>query len=213
MDRNSREAVKLVLGSNFNGRPNQASAFFYKAIQSLKSDGKIGCVIPSSFLTLDAYQKLRNEICDLISIDFIGKLGNFIFEEALTDVSFIIGHKPQKNTIPYLLWTRNEKGIAQNSLRELRKMYYSNSFKAVDKEYSIFRPVSFPITKDNWKPISFQENELLKNLERYIFEGKLKRVQDIFSVQQGIRTGNNDVFKISEIEYNRLPENEQQFFS
>ncbi|MCI0513132.1 SAM-dependent methyltransferase, partial [candidate division KSB1 bacterium] len=77
LDKDSREAVRQVLGSKIIGRPNQASAFFYKAIQALNRDGKIGCVIPSSLLTSDAYQKLRNDADDLISIDLIGKLGNF----------------------------------------------------------------------------------------------------------------------------------------
>lgn len=212
MDRHSREAVKLVFGSKFSGRPNQASAFFFKAIQALNFDGKIGCVIPTSFFTLDAYQKTRKEIFDLISIDFIAKLGNFIFEEALTDVSIIIGHKPRQGTIPYLLWTRNEQGIAQNSLRDLRKMHYSKTFKVVEPDYSIYQPASFPIIHENWKPISFQENDLIKNLERFVFEGKLARIKDIFNVQQGIRTGNNQVFKITETEFLQLPENEQSFF-
>jgi hypothetical protein len=212
MDKNSRDSVKEVLGKNIKGKPNQASAFFYKAILSLNDDGIIGCVIPSSLFTLDAYQKLRNETYDLININLIGKLGNFVFEDALTDASLIIGCKPNKNTTPFVLWTRNEKGVAQNALHELRKMYYSQSFKVVDKNYSIYKPISFPITKENWKPISFNENELLKNIERFVYEGKLVRVIDVFNVHQGIRTGNNKVFKISKEEYNDLPENEIKFF-
>ena len=212
MDRDSREAVKEVLDFNFIGKPNQASAFFYKSIRALNENGVIGCVIPSSLLTLDAYQKLRNEIYDLISINLIGKLGNFVFEDALTDASLIIGGKPKQNTAPFVLWTRNEKGIAQDALRNLRKMYYSQSFKVVDKYYSIYKPVSFPIAKENWKPISFQENELFKTIERFVYERKLARVQNIFNVQQGIRTGNNSAFKISQKEYDELPENEKAFF-
>lgn len=212
MDKNSRDSVKEILSGNIKGKPNQAGAFFYKAILSLNDDGIIGCVIPSSLFILDSYQKLRNKIYDLISINLIGKLGNFVFEDALTDASLIVGRKPKKDTTPFILWTRNEKGIAPNALRELRKMYYSQSFKVVDKDYSIYKPVSFPITKENWKPVSFQENELLKNIERFVREGKLARIIDIFNVQQGIRTGNNKIFKISKEEYNDLPENEKKFF-
>jgi hypothetical protein len=212
MDKNSRDSVKKVLNRNIKGKPNQAGAFFYKAVLSLNDTGVIGCVIPSSLLTLDAYQRLRNEIYDLMSINLIGKLGNFVFEDALTDASLIIGCKPKQNTVPFVLWTRNEKGIAPQALRALRKMYYSQSFKKADKDYSIYKPVSFPITKENWKPVSFQENELLKNIERFVYEGKLVKVADIFNVQQGIRTGNNKIFKISKEEYDVLPENEKKIF-
>ncbi len=212
LDKNSREAVKGVLSLNISGRPNQASAFFYKAIQSLNEVGVIGCVVPSSLLYLDAYHKLRNEIVDFINIDLIGKLGNFIFEDALTDVSFIIGHKPQSQAVPYVLWTRNEKGFAQDALRDLRKMHFSETFKVVEKEYSIYQPTKFPITKENWKPISYNENELLKTIERFVFEQRLVKVCDIFNVQQGIRTGNNAIFKISSAEFEKLPDNEQVYF-
>ena len=112
MDKNSREAVREVLGSSTIGKPNQASAFFYKSIQSTKHDGIMGCVVPSSLFALDAYKKLRKEAYDLMTIDLIGKLGNFVFEDALTDVSFIVGHKPKEPIAPFVLWTRNERGIA-----------------------------------------------------------------------------------------------------
>src|SRR5208283_1063513 len=82
MTDDSRNAVRAVLDSSFIGKPNQASAFFYKSIQSLNDNGIIGCVIPSSLLMLDSYQKLRQETYDLISIDLIGKIGNFVFEDA-----------------------------------------------------------------------------------------------------------------------------------
>lgn len=49
---NARDTIKSALGSNFQGKPNQASAFFYKATQCLADDGVIGCIIPSSILTL-----------------------------------------------------------------------------------------------------------------------------------------------------------------
>lgn len=211
-DKNLREAVKETLGSNFNGKPNQASAFFYKSVQSLSDSGVIGCVIPSSLLTLDAYKNLRNNINDLISINLIGKLGNFVFEDALTDVSLIIGQKPKGNFTPTVLWTRNEKGVVQNALRDLRKMTSSNQFSINQKDYSVFQPVKFPIIKESWKPISIKENELLKTIERFVFENKLIRVIDIFNVEQGIRQGVKDIFKISEYDYSNLPEIEKKYF-
>lgn len=212
MKRNSREVVKDVLGSNIIGKPNQASAFFYKSIQSLRDDGIIGCVVPSSLFALDAYKKLRKEAYDLITINLIGKLGNFVFEDALTDVSFIVGHKPKKDIAPFVLWTRNERGIAQNALRDLRKRYYSKLPYVDEKEHSIYQPSFFPIAKENWKPISFHENELFKTIERFVYEGQLVRIQNIFNVQQGIRTGNNNVFKISKKDYDNLPEKEKIYF-
>jgi type I restriction-modification system DNA methylase subunit len=212
LNKESRESVQNVFHKKATGRPNQASAFFYKAVMSLNETGIIGCVIPSSFLLLDSYQNLRNEILENISVDLIGKLGNFIFEDALTDVSFFIGHKTVSTTTPYVLWARNDKGIAQKALRDLRKLNFSNSFKMIDKDFSIYQPTSFPITKENWKPISFSENELFKSIERFVIEKKLCRINEIFNVHQGIRAGNNSIFKLTKDEFKLLPEAEQFLF-
>ncbi|MDT3404293.1 HsdM family class I SAM-dependent methyltransferase [Mucilaginibacter terrae] len=162
MDKKSRDSVKDTLPSTSIGKPNQASAFFYKTILSLNQDGVIGCVMPSSLLTLHSYKVLRNEILGIIDITLIGKLGNFVFEDALTDVSMLVGKKPKSNTTPLVLWTKNEKGVIQDALRDLRKMHYLQEFKVVEKDYSIYTPTAFPITKENWKTVSFQESELLK---------------------------------------------------
>jgi adenine-specific DNA-methyltransferase len=211
-NKNSKDAVKEALKNVFNGKPNQASAFFYKAIQCLKPTGAIGCVIPSSLLTLDAYKELRDAANELITINLIGKLGNFVFEDALTDVSLIIGHTPKTSYIPTILWTRNEKGIAQTALRDFRKMLYSNKQTINEKDYSVFQPISFPIIKESWKPISLKENDLLKTIQRFVIEKKLVRTDDIFNVQQGIRQGVKNIFKISEIEFKKLPSNEKKYF-
>lgn len=210
--KDSRDAVREVLGSNFMGKPNQASAFFYKAINQLNENGVIGCVIPSSLLSLDSYKKLRNDIYENIEIKLLGKLGNFVFEDALTDVSIVIGQKPKTNQVPTLLWTRNEKGIAQNALRNLRKLIYSNETTIDNSDYSIYKPIAFPILNENWNPISLENNNLFKNIERFVREDKLVRIDKIFVVKQGVRTGNNNVFKISKREFIELPASEQKYF-
>lgn len=212
-DKTKREAVRLVLNDNFKGRPNQASAFFYKAIQHLAVGGTLGSVVPSSLFTLDAYLKLRNEVAETVNIELLGKLGNFVFEDALTDVSIFIGHKPKTaNNVPTLLWTRNEKGVVHDALRELRKMQYANEDSKNKIDFSIFKPNQFPVVEDSWKTVSFKEHNLIRDLKLFVTANKLSKTGDVFDVQQGIRTGNNDVFKISEWEYEALPSDEKQYF-
>jgi type I restriction-modification system DNA methylase subunit len=212
-NKENRSAVRQALGNSFIGKkPNQASAFFYKALNHLNENGVIGCVIPSSILTLDSYSKLRTDTNDLIDIKLLGKLGNFIFEDALTDVSFIIGKKPKTNHIPTIIWTRNEKGVAQEALRDFRKTSYNNQVTLDKPNFSIYQPISFPILKESWTPISIKNHNLFKGIERFAVEKRLSRVIDIFNVKQGIRTGNNKVFKISVNEYSNLPVEEKEYF-
>lgn len=208
-----RDAIKDALGNSFIGKkPNQASAFYYKSINSLNQNGVLGCVIPSSILTLDSYSKLRTDTEDLIDIKLLAKLGNFIFEDALTDVSFIVGKKPLTNHIPTIIWTKNEKGIAQEALRDFRKSLYNNQITINNPNYSVYQPISFPILKESWMPISIKNHDLYKNIERFVVEKKLSRIIDIFNVKQGIRTGNNKAFKISVKDYINLPDEEKYYF-
>lgn len=117
-NKENRDAVREALGHSFIGKkPNQASAFFYKALNHLNENGIIGCVIPSSILTLDSYSKLRTDTNDLIDIKLLGKLGNFIFEDALTDVSFVIGKKPKL--------TIYQQSFGQEMKKELLKKHYA----------------------------------------------------------------------------------------
>jgi adenine-specific DNA-methyltransferase len=186
--------------------------FFYKAVTHLLPGGALGSVVPSSLFTFDAYSKLRNEISELVDIKFVGTLGNFVFEDALTDVSIFICKKLQNGGVPTFLWARNEKGVVHELLRELRKMQYSEEDTKNKIDFSIFKPHQFPLVSDTWKVISYKEESLIKDLKRYLIASKLSKVEDIFDVQQGIRTGNNDVFKISKSDYEELPSDEKKYF-
>lgn len=220
MDKSSKYSVNEVFSSNAIKitKPNEASAFFYRAAKSLKNKGVIGCVIPTSLLVSDYYKKLRDDVYQFLNIKLLGKLGNFIFENALTDISLIVASKKSNNEnediSPYLVWTRNEKGVAQLAFRELRKFYYKDTInsESVGKDYSIYKPNQFPIMSLNWKIVSFQEYKFLKNLVGYFYEKKLVKIGDVFNVHQGIRTGNNKAFKISKAFYLTLPEKERSFF-
>ncbi len=214
MEPEDREIILDVLGKSTKQKPNLASAFVSKSIKHLKPKGILGTVMPTSILLMDSYKNLRNEIKDTLSLLLVGKLGNFVFEHALTDVSILIGKKPQSSNIPLLLWTKNEKGIVNEAFRELRKINYKQiSYVKDNKSYNIYEPDKYPINKENWKILSFNEQELIKHLTSLILLNRLKTIQDIFNVKQGIRTGNNKIFKISQEFYNsKLPAEERKYF-
>ncbi|MDL1971474.1 MAG: N-6 DNA methylase [Candidatus Desulfofervidaceae bacterium] len=213
MDKTTREIVSETLGNLAKQKPNLASAFIYKSIKHLKPGGIIGTVMPTSILLMDSYKKLRNEIKENISLLLVGKLGNFIFEYALTDVSILIGKKTKSNDVPLLLWTKNEKAIVNEAFRDLRKVNYNLiPYVTEKKTYSIYKPEIYPFNKENWKILSYREQELIKHFKLLISTKQLVTIQDIFDVKQGVRTGNNKVFKISKDFYTSLPKQEQKFF-
>lgn len=213
LSRKDRDIVVESLGNVSHKKPNLASVFIYKAVNHLKENGIIGTVMPSSILLMDSYRKLREEIKEQLTLLLVGKLGNFVFEDALTDASILIGKKPKSNELPLLVWSKNEKGVINNVFRDLRKINYNHiPYVTENKKYNIYKPEIYP-DKENWKVISYQEQKLKKHLQKFVLLGHLKTVQDIFNVKQGIRTGNNKVFKIPKDFYtNKLSKSEKIFF-
>ncbi|WP_348798205.1 HsdM family class I SAM-dependent methyltransferase [Flavobacterium adhaerens] len=211
--KDSRDNVLSILNNVVKlSRPNQATAFFYKACQSLKEGGMIGCVLPTSIFYSEIYSDLRTKLNQELSFKVLAKLGNYVFEDALTDVSLFIASNTKSALLPKLIWTKNEKGIVQDTLREFRRMTANNEQSINNKNFSIYTPSYFPILHDSWKVISLSENEFIKELDIYYKAGKLSAISDIFSINQGALLGVKNVFKITDEEYESLPDNEKKYF-
>lgn len=212
-DKNSRNILKDILGNSFSkGKPNQASAFFYKATKSLNQNGVLGCVLPSSIFTYDSYKIIRNEVRETLDLKLLAKLGNYVFEDALTDVSVFIGKKPQSNTYPRVIWTKNEKGVVPEALRELRKLQINNESAKIVGDYNIYTPSSFDRSNDNWNITSYSDNIFLQGLKRFTKEGTLTPTLNVFSIKQGALLGLQNVFTITKNSYENLSKKEQKYF-
>lgn len=212
-DKKNRDAIIDILGTSFERkRPNIASAFFYKSSCSLNDNGVLGCVLPYSIFVSDVYRTTRREIEDILDIKVIAKLGNYVFEDALTNVSLFIGKKQRSNNSPKLLWSKNEKGIAQEAIRSLRKMDANREKIVEEKGFSIYTPVFFPLDLNSWNIISFKNSNTKKDLDIFLLQGKLSKISDIFKINQGALLGIKNIFKISNEKYNTLSENENIFF-
>jgi len=209
----SKDLLKDVLGDRFTkGKPNQASGFFRKATQALNESGVLGCVLPSSVLTFDSYKNLRNEVKEILDLKLLAKLGNYVFEDALTDVSVFIGKKPQSNTYPRIIWTKNEKGIVLEALRELRKLQINNETAKIEDNYNIYTPSAFPLSKNNWNVTSYSNSLFLQDLKRFTKEGTLTPTINLFKINQGALLGVQNVFTITQKVYEELANKERKYF-
>lgn len=209
----SRDNVMTILEPVLKkSRPNQATAFFYKACISLTDNGIIGCVLPTSIFHSEIYTELRNKLNTELSFKVLAKLGNYVFEDALTDVSLFIAANSKSKYLPKLIWTKNEKGIVQDALREFRKMNSNNELSINNKNFSIYTPPHFPILKDSWKVISFNETDFIKELDIYFKAGKLSAISDIFNIYQGALLGIKNIFKLSVSDYNNISNTEKKYF-
>ena len=211
LSKKQREIVSECLLNNVS-KPNQAVAFFKKAIDALSERGVLGCVIPTSLYELEAYRIVRAQMKDELHSCFSAKLGNFIFDNALTDVSIYVGYKSDDILPTRLLWCRNENGVAQDALCSLRKMDASGLVEIETEKYSIYTPILYPDSQDSWKIIPRSASIFKDLLNNALVNGNLVKLQSIFTVKQGIRTGGNDLFIIRSAEYEKLSTGEKAFY-
>ena len=212
-NKENRDAVLAILGSSFERkRPNIAGAFFYKAVKSLNKGGMIGCILPYSIFTSDTYTKIRQEIKEEVNVSLVAKLGNYIFENALTDICFFIGTKINSIYFPKLIWCKNEKNVAREAFLDLRKMVLNNQQTIEKENYNVYSAPQFPMNIDDWRIIS-QGNSIFKqNLDKFVLTGKLNPITDIFTINQGLLSGAKNIFEIVKEDYITLPKEEKKFF-
>ena len=194
-------------------RPNMAAAFLYKAVKALNGGGVLGTVLPSSLFLLEQYQSLREAIRAICDLCIVAKLGNFAFTDALTDASILVAQKKAPTyRIPLTVWCKNQDGTPFNAIRGLRKMQYDNLSSRIEEDYNIYTPLRFPVVGKTWNTIPMKDDRLVQLLTARVGAGDLKPLSDVFSVKQGIITGIRDVFEVSDILYDSIPEKEKKLF-
>ncbi|MCC6866567.1 MAG: N-6 DNA methylase [Ignavibacteria bacterium] len=211
LEENQRNVVREILDLNYKKNPNLASAFLWKAYQSLNEDNIFGCVIPSSLLNADSYNELRETLVSNLKIKLIGKLGSYLFYGALTDASIIVAKKSNSNTKNQttILWAKNELHSASDAIRGLRIFRNNNLLPISEKTYSVY---NINLNSSHINPISYKSYELRQELEKRILSNSLVRIKDIFQIRQGVRTGKNSVFLIDKLFHSKLSSDEKKYF-
>lgn len=211
-----RPIVHEMLKDIVSGKPNMACAFVYKAMKSLAPNGVVGAVVPSSILTADNYQNLREWLLKNNELSHVASLGSFVFESAVTDTSFLIlqNHSQalEEDRIPLAIWCRNEKDVAPKAMSALHTMQVDGSPAEVTRQYSIYHPKRFPILLDTWQVISAQEEKFVNELNQYMEWGRLSPMGEVLRINQGVVTGLRDVFEVSDVYYNHLTKAERKYF-
>lgn len=213
-DSETKDAVRETLKDlNMKKRPNMAAAFLYKAVKTLGANGVLGTVLPSSLLLLEQYQSLREAVRSMCDLDIIAKLGNFAFSDALTDASIVIAKRQNPtHSIPLTVWCKNQEGVPFNAIRGLRKMQYDNLTSRIEDDYNIYTPSRFPVVGETWNTIPMKDDRLVQQLKVRVGTGDLKPLSEVFIVKQGIITGIRDIFEISDIQHDNIPEKEKKLF-
>lgn len=208
MSGEQKEKVSSILGELNNKRPNTAGAFLWNAVQCLKDGGVIGCVLPTSIFENETYIPLREEIKKIVDVKIVGRLGSqTLFTETLVDTAIFLGvSKKVKPQTPIVFWSDYKTESASSSLRELRKISSQNIIEEInEKGYSLYRNPKL-IQSENWMPIPHKSFELLERFKNFT------KVEDIFEIYQGARTGLNSAFVVPKEFYLTLSNKEKKYF-
>lgn len=206
-----RQSVKELMPK---GKPNLSGVFYLKAVNALKENGIIGCVMPTSFLINDSTKELRKVSKEKVMPFYIGRLGSFVFQRAFVDVCVIMAKvRADADGSITMLWTDNKGKLVPDALRKLRMIDYGAVTPLNMENVSIYQQEAKSVLNNEvWMPLSYKEMQVKKTLDDLLVCGVMECVKDVFSVKQGCRTGNNSLFKIKKQELLAMEEAERSYF-
>lgn len=205
-----RNAVAHALSAEFSRRQDMSTAFVWKATQALARGGVIGTIIPASFLDGENAAPVRKQIAQSVTSHLIARLGSHqLFPDALVDAGLYVGRASDDDVrVPLAVWADHRLASSSGALRALRRARYfrGGSVFPVDTEhYSLYRDPTLG-REGNWAPRPYQARKTLQELE------ELPRVQSLFDVKQGARTGFNQAFILGRETWAELADAERLFF-
>jgi adenine-specific DNA-methyltransferase len=219
MSTSEREWVHEVIGDVGRGRPDLSVGFIERAIRSVNPSGVVATLVPAGVLASESLHKWRDRVMERSNPTLVAVLGEHgLFEHALVNVGMIsldnVGHAttPSIKTPLHVAWSSADSGSASKTIRGIRR-----SMLAIENAAEGSDTVGWSVTvtklhawkqRPSWLPGAGALGSLLDTIQGNI----ATKVNDLFHVRQGIRTGANDVFLRTEKEVLSLPKRERAYF-
>lgn len=206
-----KDALEHALGTKLKYRPDLAAGFLLKAAHTVKSGGILGSILPSSFLSAESAEPIREHIGGVLRSKLVARLGSHsLFPGAVVDAAIYVAVAGVEGGEPPLaLWSDYRSDSAFASLRELRKARSANSrlvYPVKSTGYSIYHNSEIGRGGQSWSPRPYESWMLLKSLVN------LPKLRQIFHVHQGSRTGHKRALVLAKHDWSSLPRNERRFF-
>ena len=203
-----QQKVTNELGNTARQRPDIAMAFVSKAVRSLKAGGVLGCVLPASLLTSQTGLLWRKQLSEQGILQLVGCFEGYkYFPTSLVETAFLIykkhdGQGHRSEAVEVLI---SDEGLEDAALRTLRREPEAVvSIKGVER----FKRPSQAFSPQSWRPLrqsAYKERDRLATLA-------LPRINDLFEIRQGVRTGSKRVFVLKASQYEELGRKEKKFF-
>ncbi len=203
-----KSKVGSVLGDTFTKRPDIAMAFVTKAVETLVPGGVLGCVLPASLLMSKTGFAWRKWLSTQGNLQLVGCFEGYkYFPTSLVETAFLIyqKHPERQQEIKSVEVLISDEGSEDAALRTLRlRPEPTLSIKGVER---FTRPLQ-AFYPENWRPLresAYKEKDRIAALD-------LPRIDDLFEIRQGVRTGNKPVFVLKASQYEELSRKERKFF-
>jgi len=207
MSLDERAVVKSILDNLFSGHVDLAMAFLWKAKQSLRAGGLLGTILPNPMLSSNSAAKLREAIANEMSLTLVGSFRGYnYFLGAMVEPAFILLKNEVSNALEQTVRIITaEEGKEDRALRLLRRGYEELT---AEQGVEILHENFINVDKINWLPKTRSQVNLLSKLT----ELNLPQTKELFTIHQGARTGNNEVFVLTKDVRQNLPTEEHPYF-
>lgn len=204
-----KEVLRETLAEAYSGHADLAMAFLLKAVKCLNPGGVVASVLPAALLGTVSGGQLREQILEMADLVGIGKFeGYTYFKTSLVEPSFVVLRRKEsaRAVAPPARVLIAREGSEDKALRFLRLA--DGLERKEDNRVEVFSVPGGIFQGGNWLPERREVYELRATLQRLRFP----KVSTLFSVHQGIRTGNNAAFILTADEYRAIEEPERRYF-
>ena len=146
---------KIFLGNSYEttkGKPDLYRFFIQRGIDLLKEGGRLGFIVPNSWLTIPAADKLRKYMLDNTSIEMIVLLPQGVFNIAMNYIIFILRKEKAKET--HLTNVISVDHITNNELIIAKQTGIKQSTWRTNEDYAFL----VNINKENSRIIEKMQN-------------------------------------------------------
>ena len=208
MSTETKQLVMQLLGQLARNRPDLAAPFLLRAASFMKDGAVVGSVVPASILDGTSSAAIRAALGEMLDPSLIARLGSHqLFAGARVDAGLYIAKRSNnRNGVAVAVWADHREASTSAALRTLRRAAAADEFPVIRDGFNIYENPSIGHTSNSWAPRPYDAWKTTQ-----LVQG-LPTVGSLFNVHQGILTGANDVFLLSEDELRRLPREEHFAF-
>jgi SAM-dependent methyltransferase len=219
MDDYERDWVKTTMGRTHHGRPDLSVGFVEHAFRALKPEGVLATLVPAGILASEGLGRWRDTLVERSTPTLIAVLGEHgLFRHAFVNVGILVLNKEsartRKSPRPLsIAWASPDVGAASEAIRALRRLVHLPGAPlpkaSAQASWTVTRTsVGAWEQRASWLPGPGVLGPLLDSLQATV----QARVEDLFHVRQGIRTGAKDVFVLGRDIVDAFPKSESAYF-